>query len=91
MLAEKTFWVYILRCENGSLYTGYTDNLEKRFQAHVNGKGGKYTRAFRPVSIAKPWEIKEGKSRAMQLEAYLKKLSRREKEEIIKNNLLVIK
>ncbi len=79
----------MLRCENGSLYTGYTDNLEKRFQAHVSGKGSKYTRAFKPLSIAKAWEIKDGKSSAMRLEHYLKKLSHAEKEEVIKQNLLV--
>nr|WP_322783660.1 GIY-YIG nuclease family protein [Fluoribacter gormanii] len=40
-MPEKIYWVYILLCSNQSFYTGYTDNLEKRFQDHLSGKGGK--------------------------------------------------
>ena len=42
-------YIYILKCADGSLYTGWTNNLEKRVKAHKQGKGGKYTRAHRPV------------------------------------------
>lgn len=84
-MSEKSYWVYILRCVNGSLYTGYTDDVERRYRAHVAGRGGKYTRAFRPVGIAKAWEVPEGKSRAMQVECALKKLSRADKETFIKH------
>lgn len=67
---------HILRCSNQSYYTGYTDNLEKRFQDHLTGKGGKYTRSFKPLSIAQSWKIKGDKSIAMRIEYYIKKLSK---------------
>jgi putative endonuclease len=82
-MSEKNYWVYILRCTNQSYYTGYTDNLERRFQEHLMGKGSKYTRSFKPTSIAQSWEIKGDKSRAMRLERYIKKLSRSQKEQLI--------
>ena len=44
-------FVYILLTENNTLYCGYTDDVEKRFQAHLEGKGAKYTRANKPVKI----------------------------------------
>lgn len=80
---NKSYWIYILHCENNSYYTGYTIDLAKRFQSHVNGTGGKYTRSFRPLSIAQSWKIDGNKSRAMQIERFIKKLSRTEKEKII--------
>lgn len=79
----KTYWVYILRCDNDSLYTGYTDNLVRRYQAHLKGTGSKYTRSFKPVSIAQCWEIKADKSLAMQLERQIKAMSRAEKDQLI--------
>ena len=67
---NKSYWVYILLCENNTYYTGYTDNFEKRYQSHIEGSGGcKYTRSFRPIKIAQSWEIKEGRSRAMHWSA----------------------
>ena len=84
-MPEKIYWVYILRCSNQSYYTGYTDNLEKRFQDHLTGKGGKYTRSFKPLSIAQSWEIKGDKSIAMRIECYIKKLSKAQKELLILN------
>jgi putative endonuclease len=90
MTGEKSFWVYILLCENNTYYTGYTNNLEKRYQSHLDGTGGcKYTRSFKPVKIVQSWEIKEGKNRAMQLEWYIKKLSRHEKEILVKEPALL--
>lgn len=82
-MSEKSYWVYILLCTNQSYYTGYTDNLEKRFQKHLMGKGSKYTRSFKPISIAQSWEIKGDKSRAMRLERYIKKLSKDQKEQLV--------
>lgn len=84
-MPEKTYWVYILRCSNQSYYTGYTDNLEKRFQEHLAGKGSKYTRSFKPLSIAQSWEIKADKSIAMRIERYIKKLSKVQKEHLVLN------
>lgn len=45
------WFVYILQCEDGSLYTGYSNNVEKRFLAHKNGKGAKYTKSHKPIKI----------------------------------------
>lgn len=85
-LHQQNYWVYILLCENNTYYTGYTNNLIKRYESHVNGTGKcKYTRSFKPVCIAQSWKIKGDKLLAMQLERAIKKLSRRAKEELIKH------
>lgn len=81
---KQYHWVYILLCENNSYYTGYTNNLEKRYQSHVMGTGKcKYTRSFKPIAIAQSWKIEGTKAVAMKLERYIKKLSRENKEKII--------
>jgi len=83
---KQWYWVYILRCENNTYYTGYTNDLAKRYKSHVTGKGGcKYTRSFKPLGIAQSWRVSESKVLAMQLEREIKKLSRVEKENIISN------
>ncbi|KTD58091.1 nuclease [Legionella sainthelensi] len=89
-MSGSSYWVYMLLCENNSYYTGYTNNLGKRYQSHVDGTGGcKYTRSFKPLKIAQFWEITEGKLKAMKVERYIKKLSRRDKDKIVHNpNLL---
>ncbi len=74
--------VYIVRCANGSLYTGITNDLGARLAAHNSGKGAKYTAAFGPVELV--WRRrKRGRSAASKLEAAIKKLSRPEKEALI--------
>ena len=81
---DKCYWVYILLCENNTYYTGYTNDLVKRYNSHVTGMGKcKYTRSFKPLSIAQCWKINESKILAMQLERQIKKLSRVQKEIII--------
>lgn len=78
------YWVYILHCDNDTYYTGYTTDLCKRYQSHLNGTGKcKYTRSFKPVTIAQCWQINGSKSLAMQIEKQIKNLSRQEKESII--------
>lgn len=73
------WFVYIVRCsKDDSLYTGITNNLEKRIAAHNNGKGAKYTKSRRPVTLFKKIEV-ETKSEALKLEVKIKKLSREEK------------
>lgn len=76
------FYTYILLTENGSLYCGYTDDVEKRFQKHLSGKGAKYTRANKPVKIVYTKEF-DNKSDAMKEEARIKKLKHIEKLELI--------
>lgn len=80
------FWVYILNCNNGSYYTGYTTDLIRRYKEHVLGtKKCKYTRSFKPLGIAQSWPIYDNKSRAMQVEKFIKKMSKTEKEKLILN------
>jgi putative endonuclease len=86
----QSYWVYILYCKNDTYYTGYTINMQKRYQSHINGTGKcKYTRSFKPLHIAQCWKIQGDKSLAMQIERYIKTLSRAEKEKIIKEPLLL--
>lgn len=80
----QSYWVYILKCENGNYYTGYTTNLRRRYEEHLNGTAKcKYTRSFKPVSIAQSWKIKS-KSIAMSMENLIKQMSKSEKEMIIR-------
>lgn len=83
-MKNSDYWVYILYCENNTYYTGYTTDIRKRYQSHVNGTAKcKYTRSFKPAGIAQCWKIIGDKSFAMKMERYIKKLSRLEKEKII--------
>jgi putative endonuclease len=83
-MSVETYWVYILHCNNDSYYTGYTNNLIKRYHSHVYGTGGcKYTRSFKPLSLAQCWPVPGEKAIAMKVERYIKKLTRMEKEELI--------
>ena len=75
--------VYILRCRGDRLYTGYTSNLKQRYALHLAGQGAKYTRSFKPIEIAQAWQIGSDKSLAMQIEVYIKKLSRMQKIKLI--------
>jgi putative endonuclease len=78
------YWVYILHCENGSFYTGYTTDLTRRYQEHLLGIAGcKYTRSFKPLSIAQQWQIEGDKSTAMRVERFIKKLPKKKKEELV--------
>lgn len=71
-------FVYLLRCADGSLYCGWTDNLERRLRAHNAGTGSKYTRTRRPVALA--WyERCESKEAAMSREWHIKCMTREEK------------
>lgn len=83
MAASKCFWIYILYCNNDTYYTGYTIDLAKRFEQHLGGRASKYTRSFKPLHIAQYWKISGEKKRAMQIERYIKKLTRIEKENLI--------
>ncbi|MCI7326846.1 GIY-YIG nuclease family protein [Hornefia butyriciproducens] len=76
-------YTYILRCGDGSLYTGWTNNLEKRLEAHNAGRGGRYTRSRLPVKLVY-YESFDTKNEAMRREAAIKKLTRQEKEKLIK-------
>ena len=72
------WYVYVLCCGDGSLYTGYTDNIPRRLAVHQSGNGAKYTRSRLPVELAY-WEELPDKSAALRREAAIKQLNRKEK------------
>lgn len=76
-------YIYILKCADDSLYTGWTNNLEKRVKAHLNGKGAKYTKSRLPVELVY-FEEYEDKVDAMKREYAIKQLKRKEKLLLIK-------
>lgn len=78
---SKAF-VYMLRCVDGTLYTGWTNDVQKRLAAHNDGRGAKYTRSRRPVLLVYEEEC-EDKSAALRREVALKRLSRAEKLKLI--------
>lgn len=75
-------YTYILKCRDGTYYTGWTNNLDQRIKAHNQGKGAKYTRARRPVELAY-YEIFSTKEEAMRREAQIKRMARKEKEKLV--------
>ena len=78
----KKWFVYMLRCKGGSLYTGVTTDLDRRVAEHRSGKGVKYTRAHLPVELV--WsESVSSESDAKKREAEIKKFRKSEKEELI--------
>lgn len=81
----SSFYVYILRCNDDTLYTGYTNNLEQRLNTHNNGKGAKYTRSRLPCELVYS-EICTSKQEAMSREWHIKnKLSRKDKLQLIQS------
>lgn len=86
---NNSCYTYILECADNSLYTGWTNNLEKRVKTHNEGKGAKYTKARLPVKLAY-YETFQTKQEAMQREYEIKQLSRKKKLELInQQNTLV--
>lgn len=77
-------YTYIVRCADDSLYTGWTNHLEARIQAHNDGKGAKYTKPRRPVRLVY-FETYETKEDAMRREYAIKHMTRTEKLCLIKN------
>lgn len=76
-------YTYLVKCADGTLYCGWTNHLEQRVKAHNAGKGAKYTKGRRPVTLVY-YEAFETRREAMRREAELKRLSRQEKWELIK-------
>ena len=77
-----TAYAYIVECADGTLYSGWTNDLEKRIAAHNAGQGAKYTRSRRPVKL-RYYEEFEDKSEALRRECALKKMSRAKKQALI--------
>ncbi|MDQ0247614.1 putative endonuclease [Bacillus fengqiuensis] len=83
MVNSKCYYFYVLQCNDGSFYAGYTTNLQHRVDKHNSGKGAKYTNSRKPVALIFYQEL-SSKSEAMKAEAQFKKLKRPEKEAFLK-------
>lgn len=76
------YYVYIIECKDNTLYTGYTNNLEKRLEKHNQGKASKYTRGRTPVRLVY-YEEYTDKGNALKRECYIKSLPRKKKLNLI--------
>ena len=76
------FFAYLVRCADGTLYGGYTTDLQKRLAAHNSGKGAKYTRSRLPVELGW-WEEYPTKEAARSREGHIKRLTREQKLALI--------
>ena len=76
------WYIYILRCGDGTLYTGCTNDIPRRVKEHQQGKGAKYTRSHLPVELVYSEEV-ENRSEALRREAAVKRLHRNEKLALI--------
>jgi putative endonuclease len=80
------FWIYMLECDNGSYYTGYTRNIARRFRQHVDGKAGvRYTRSHPPVRIAQCWRLFGSVGTALKIESLIKQKPRPVKDRLVAN------
>ena len=75
-------YTYIVKCADGTYYTGWSNDLEKRIKAHNEGKGAKYTKTRKPVELVY-YEQFETKEEAMSREYAIKRLTRKQKEKLI--------
>ena len=80
--SSSRWLVYLLRCSDGSLYTGITNDLPKRLKAHATGKASRYTRSRLPLALAYS-EPQKSKSAALKRELAIKRLRRAEKEKLV--------
>ena len=83
---ETKHFIYIVRCRDGSLYTGYTNDIPARVEKHNSGKGAKYTKTRRPVTLVYQ-ETFETKSEAMKREYQIKTFTRIQKLQLIERGI----
>ena len=83
LIRRGRWWIYIVRCKDGTYYTGSTSNLENRVEMHNKGQGAKYLRGKLPVNLVYAKEYRYYKN-ALHAERNIKKLTREQKEELIK-------
>ena len=82
----QTHFVYIVQCSDGSLYTGYSTDVEKRVTTHNAGKGARYTRSHLPVTLCAVWSF-QSKGEALRAERAIKDLPRADKMRLIEQTL----
>ena len=80
--SEQVWYLYLIECEDGSLYTGITTDVERRYAQHVAGKGARYTRMKKPVRLVGCREC-GSKSEALKAELETKKLPKSEKSRVV--------
>jgi predicted GIY-YIG superfamily endonuclease len=80
-----SYYVYILRCKDGSYYTGHAKDVEKRFEMHKKGRGARYTRMHEPEKLVYMEEF-ESRGEAIRRERRIKTLSHNKKQQLISNN-----
>lgn len=80
-MPDKPWFLYLIECENGSIYTGITVDVEARYKAHATGKGAKYTRTYPPKSLLKVLTF-ANRSEASKAEFAIKQLSATEKRKL---------
>ena len=76
------YYTYIVRCKDNSLYTGMTNNLDKRVNEHLSKSGAKYTKSHKATKLETAWKSKD-KSLACKLECQIKHLTKQQKEKLI--------
>jgi len=87
-----TYYVYMLECSNGAYYTGYTNDIKRRYQEHLDGSHkSKYTRSFPPIRIAACWSIDADKSLALKIEIHIKQLDKAAKNNLVENPEQLVK
>ena len=84
-MTEGTWFVYLVRCVDGTLYCGITKDVNYRVQTHNSGRGAKYTRSRLPVVLVWTSLPVAGKGDALRYEARVKKLTRSQKEELVRS------
>lgn len=77
------YYVYVILCDDGSFYIGYTKNVKSRLRLHMNGKGARYTRMHKPKKLVYAEQF-ESRAEAMRREKRLKKLGHQQKRELAK-------
>lgn len=85
-MITKAYYVYMLRCGDGSYYTGYTTDLERRLKKHQSGVAAKYTRSRLPVEMVQAWPF-EDLTTALRIEWAIKQLTRPKKDRLLSLNL----
>lgn len=84
-MKAKNYYVYVLSCEDGSFYTGYTTSLERRIQLHRRGRGARYTHIHGAVRVIH-WEVFATRSEAMRRERQIKRFTHDQKARLFREN-----
>jgi putative endonuclease len=83
IIRRSQYWVYMVRCKDGTYYTGYTEDLENRIALHKSGKGAKYVKGKLPIELVYTKEYRYYKS-ALNEERRIKTLKRQQKSELVR-------